>query len=627
MELRRLFFGVAIAALLAGCSSTEEDPSVTPGAVNGKLTITAGIDGAASTRLSFTEQGEKPSIKVAWQNTDQLLVDYAANPEEMAAFSIGKISADGHEAEFTGSFQTPPTTKTAVGVAVKSPAMEVNGAIIKVDLSEQAGTIDELSKYDLVTGSCEYDPAVANGAMQVRLRHEMTFVKGTVVLPFTPTTSTYALTLKADNMANKYSYRCADGSSSDAEKGSVKLTSARVDGNKLTFYAALTPGEKHNLRADVVSPTGQAYNDLLIASSVTLEAGKLYTVTRNNETLSDVSLWTGDAAWSKTYDAPGYKITTIERIPAEGSDWLSVTSDGTKVTVSATANTTGAPRQAKLVFGNGSQKTTIDLTQIDEADFAGTWDMTAFKVFTTMGTVATTNYDSKWGAVGSQPSDGRTDLKIVDGVDYKNHQQLTLSNAPGKTVTAYECLGATQLTATNNISMTGLFANLKTEALSRVDHAAKSATVGIFIDTHTSTKAQRLYTGQYAGQYVALMPELSTRINSGWSFQYATIGGCQYTWYIGKVGVVGHTTTVRWEANTGGMQRLKTSGSNPSLYICGLQVMRYYNNSISSTSLVRQKPGGYSASNFGAYAITYQGDIQMRRTADGYKEIVIGGQN
>lgn len=626
MELKRLFFGAAIAALMAGCSSAVDDPNVTPGTSNGKLTITAGIDGAASTRLSFTEQGEQPSIKVAWQNTDQLLVDYAANPEEMAAFAIGKISADGHDAEFTGSFTTPPAKKTAVGVAVKSPAMEVNGAIIKVDLSEQAGTINELSKYDLVAGSCEYDPA-ASGAMQVRLHHEMTFIKGTVVLPFTPTTSTYALTLKADYMANKYYYRCADGSPSNSQQGSIKLTSAKVDGNKLTFYAALTPGTKTNLRADVVSPTGQAYNDLLIANEVKLEAGKLYTVTRNNETLSDVSLWTSDAAWTKTYDAPGYKITTIERIPAEGSDWLSVTSDGTKVTVSATANTTGAPRQAKLVFGNGSQKTTIDLTQIDESDFAGTWDMTAFKVFTTMGSTTATNYDPKWGAVGSQPSDGRTDLRVVDGVDYKNRQQLTLTNAKGKTVTAYECLGATRLTATNNISMTGLFENMKTEALSRVDHAAKSATVGIFIDTHTSTKAQRLYTGQYAGQYVALMPELSTKINSGWSFQYATIGGAQYTWYIGKVSVVGHTTTVRWEANTGGMQMLKTSGSKPSLYICGLQVMRYYNNTINSTSLIRQKAGGYSSSNFGAYAITYQGDIQMRRTADGYKEIVIGGQN
>lgn len=626
MELKRLFFGAAIAALMAGCSSAVDDPNVTPGTGNGKLTISAGIDGAASTRLSFTEQGEQPSIKVAWQNTDQLLVDYAANPEEMTAFAIGKISADGHDAEFTGSFTTPPAQKTTVGVAVKSPAMEVNGALVKVDLSEQAGTIDELSKYDLVTGSCEYDPA-ASGAMQVRLHHKMTFIKGTVVLPFTPTASAYALTLKADNMVNKYFYTCADGSTSDIQEGAIKLTSARVDGNKLTFYAALTAGTKRNLRADVVSPTGQAYNDLLIANEVNLEAGKLYTVTRNNETLSDVSLWTSDAAWTKTYDAPGYKITTIERIPAEGSDWLSVTSDGTKVTVSATANTTGAPRQAKLVFGNGSQKTTIDLTQIDESDFAGAWDMTAFKVFTTMGSTTTNNYDPKWGAVGSQPSDGRTDLKIVNGVDYKNHQQLTLSNATGKTVTAYECLGGTQLKATNNISMTGLFENMKTEALSRVDHAAKSATVGIFIDTHTSTKAQRLYTGQYAGQYVALMPELSTKINSGWSFQYATIGGGQYTWYIGKVSVVGHTTTVRWEANTSGMQKLWTSGSKPSLYICGLQVMRYYNNTISSTSLIRQKAGGYSSSNFGAYAVTYQGDIQMRRTADGYKDIVIGGQN
>lgn len=626
MELKRLFFGAAIAALMAGCSSAVDDPNVTPGTSNGKLTISAGIDGAASTRLSFTEQGEQPSIKVAWQNTDQLLVDYAANPEEMTAFAIGKISADGHDAEFTGSFTTPPAQKTTVGVAVKSPAMEVNGALVKVDLSEQAGTIDELSKYDLVTGSCEYDPA-ASGAMQVRLHHKMTFIKGTVVLPFTPTTSAYALTLKADNMVNKYFYTCSDGSTSDIQEGAIKLTSARVDGNKLTFYAALTAGTKRNLRADVVSPTGQAYNDLLIANEVNLEAGKLYTVTRNNETLSDVSLWTSDAAWTKTYDAPGYKITTIERIPAEGSDWLSVTSDGTQVIVSATANTTGAPRQAKLIFGNGSQKTTIDLTQIEETDFAGVWDMTAFKTFYTKGSVSTTNYDSKWSAAGTTPSDGRTDLKIVDGVNYNNKTELNLVNKTGKTVTAYESLSPNSQKATNNVSITGLFENLKTEALTKVDHSAKQATMGIFIDTHTSTKAQRLYTGQYAGEYAALMPELSTKINGGWSFQYATIGGVQYTWYTGTVSVVGHTTTVRWNANTSKMSMLRTSTSAPSLYICGLQVMRYYNNSISSTSMIRQKPGGYSASNFAAYAVTYQGDIVIKRTASGYKDVEIGGGN
>ena len=322
---------------------------------------------------------------------------------------------------------------------------------------------------------------------------------------------------------------------------------------------------------------------------------------------------------------PGHNAELVT--DAEGSDWLSVTSDGTQVIVSATANTTGAPRQAKLIFGNGSQKTTIDLTQIEETDFAGVWDMTAFKTFYTKGSASTTNYDSKWSAAGTTPSDGRTDLKIVDGVNYNNKTELNLVNKTGKTVTAYESLNQNSQKATNNVSITGLFENLKTEALTKVDHSAKQATVGIFIDTHTSTKAQRLYTGQYAGEYAALMPELSTKINGGWSFQYATIGGVQYTWYVGTVSVVGHTTTVRWNANTSKMSMLRTSTSAPKLYICGLQVMRYYNNSISSTSMIRQKPGGYSASNFAAYAVTYQGDIVIKRTASGYKDVEIGGGN
>lgn len=63
MELKRLFFGAAIAALMAGCSSAVDDPNVTPGTGNGKLTISAGIDGAASTRLSFTSRASSPALR------------------------------------------------------------------------------------------------------------------------------------------------------------------------------------------------------------------------------------------------------------------------------------------------------------------------------------------------------------------------------------------------------------------------------------------------------------------------------------------------------------------------------------------------------------------------------------
>lgn len=624
MELKKIFGGIALAALVAACSSDDIAPMTPDTPQTGKLTIRTTLP---STRVGLSEQGEatNPGLKVQWKADDKLAVNcYQQN--SVSTFTAGTISSDGHNAEFTGTLASVPTEKTTLFAVNQIAAAPIADATAKLDLTTQTGKIEDLGNYDLLSAKGEYVPT-NNGKIDLSMKHNVGFIRGTIILPFTPTTETYAVKLKADGLATGVWFSLKDGSESNQSTGDINISAAKVDGNKLTFYAAVLPQTLKNMRADIVGPSAEAYNDLFITDNFQVEAGKLYTVTRSNEKLADVSLWTDNKAWSKTYDVAKYKITTIERIPAEGSDWLSVTSDGTQVVVSATANTTGAPRQAKLIFGNGSQKTTIDLTQIEETDFAGVWDMTAFKTFYTKGSASTTNYDSKWSAAGTTPSDNRTDLKIVDGVNYNNKTELNLVNKTGKTVTAYESLNQNSQKATNNVSITGLFENLKTEALTKVDHSAKQATVGIFIDTHTSTKAQRLYTGQYAGEYAALMPELSTKINGGWSFQYATIGGVQYTWYVGTVSVVGHTTTVRWNANTSGMHKLKTSTSAPKLYICGLQVMRYYNNSISSTSMIRQKPGGYSASNFAAYAVTYQGDIVIKRTASGYKDVEIGGGN
>lgn len=623
MELKKLLGCVGIAAIMAACSSDNVEPE-TP-ATNGKLTIRTSL--TAPTRIGLSEQGEatSPSLKAVWQNTDKLAVDCncLASPTQ---FVISTISDDGHDAAFTGTLSPSPTEKTTLRAIAMTSAVSLSSHDAMIDLTSQTGQIDDLGKYDVLTGQCEYAPS-STSSLDMSMAHQVAFIRGTIVLPFTPTAETYALKLKADNLLSKARFSLLDGTISDNTSAGINVTAAKVEDNKVTFYIAVLPGTLTNLRADVTSTSGEAYNDLLVTDSYTVEAGKLYTVTRSNETLEDVTLWTNNEAWNKTYTVSNYKIATVERIPAEGSDWLTVTSDGSKVTVSATANTTGAPRQAKLVFGNGSQTTTIDLTQIEESDFAGNWNMTAYKAFYTTGTPTMSNYDSKWGAVGTTPGDGRTDMKVVDGVDYKNKTELTLTNATGKTVTAYECKTYTSQKATNNISIQGLFENMKVEALSKVNHSAQSATVSIFFDTNAATKAQRLYTGQYAGQYVCLMPELSTGINSGWSFQYATIGGSNYSWYVGTVSVTGHTTTVRWDANTSGMQKLKTSASDPSLYICGLQVMRYYSPTISYIYMVRQKAGGYTSSNFGAYAITYQGDIVIKRTASGYKDIEIGGGN
>lgn len=625
MDLKRFFLGLSAAVLVASCSSDDAVPVTTPSTGTGQLTIRTSLaqGQSQSSRVSMAEQGESnPSLKVNWVAADQLVVGHSGATAP-ATFAIGTISTDGHDAEFTGSFATAPTQTVDVYAVNQLAAAPVSGTTVQLDLSAQSGRLADLGAYDLLMGQGTYDPTNAS-SLFVSMKHQVAFIRGTVVLPFTPTAATSALTLKGDNLYTGQNFSLTDGTHTSATTSTIAISDAQVSGNQLTFYAAVLPQTLHNLRIDVTSPSGVAYNDLLVTESFSVEAGKLYTVTRSNETLEDVSLWTNNQAWSKVYDVANYKIASIERIPAEGSDWLSVTSDGTKVTVSATANTQGAPRQAKLIFSNGSQKTTIDITQIEETDFAGNWDMVAFKKFETVGSSALVNYDSKWSGAGTAPSDGRTDLKIVDGVDYRNKTDIQISNVTGKTVTAYECLTYKQQNATNNLRLRGLFENMTNEALSKVDYTGKTATMSIFFDTKTgSTPAQRLYTGQYAGQYVALMPELSTGINSGWSFQYATIGGAQYAWYVGKVSVSGHTTTVRWSANTSTMQKLKTSTSTPTLNICGLQVMRYIASTINANNMVRQKAGGYPQQ--AAYAVTYQGDIVMTRTVDSNKDITIGG--
>ena len=147
-----------------------------------------------------------------------------------------------------------------------------------------------------------------------------------------------------------------------------------------------------------------------------------------------------------------------------------------------------------------------------------------------------------------------------------------------------------------------------------------------FIDTNQSdSKNQRLYTGTYAGQYANLMPELYNMTHpKRWDFQYSWTGGSGYWWYRGDVTVMGHTTKVSWYANSAkGFQNL-----NNKLRVMGLQVMRYTGPIPSANYFIREPESlGSPQSNWGAYAITYQGDIVMKRTADGYREITIGGEN
>jgi hypothetical protein len=594
--MRKLFIAAALLAALVSCSS--EDITSNSNTVKG-ITIKAGIPEETATRVSFASQGEdSQGLKVAWENSD-ILQGVISGTTNAGSFTVSSIGSDTHNASFTGNFTSTPSNGDMVNACVKTENATVSGADATFNLATQSGKVGDLGKYDIVTGSGQYN---STSPINMTMKHQLSFLKAYITLPAAVTATTATVVLKGTGLVNSVKWNGSTNTFSDAQAGNLTLTGT-VSGDQVIVYAAVYPGTLTNLTADVTIAT--TYSNLAVAESATLEAGKLYTVSRNVSTIEDVNLWLNDDAWSKVIAIKNYKITNLTRTPNEGSDWLNATSDGTNVTLSATANTTGAPRQATLTFTNGVSTTTVNITQIENKDFEGLWDMSA--------EMSTT--DTSWSATGTKPSDGLTDMLIKDGVDYNNHQELNIQEATGNTTTH-----------ATNLSVAGLYENLKAEAWGNIDLTNKAATIGILIDTRSTTKAQRLYTGPYAGQYAALMPELRTKgvttDGTGWIWKFATIGGANLFWYTGKVAVKGHTTAITWYADKSNDRQNLTTSTGYDVW--GLEVERYISTSMNVNTMIRNASGTTAA---GAYAVTYQGDMIMKRTAEGYKEITIGGNN
>ena len=622
--VRKLIFGAAVLVLTAACSSDEVSQWVNP--APGTLTVKAQVNDELQSRVSFTEQGEaQKGLKVSWQTQDVIKV-FTADGTATGSLQVSALSDDGHTASFTGSLEPTPTAETPIHACVSNTAATTTGSQVTFNWSSQTGKVESLGNYDILTASAQYNPTAAT-SVAMTFHHAMAFLKAAIKLPAAAGTSTAKVTLSGDGLCNAVNWQGTSNTFGTPEEGSITLTDAKVDGNLVTCYVALYPGTISNVMA-TVEVSDRAYANLTVTDEATLTAGKLYTVGRNATTLEDLSVWISDAAWSHTYDVADYKITQITKEPAEGSDWLTVTSDGSKVVVSATANTTGAPRQCTLFFGNG-YSTMVDVTQMEMKDLVGDWNLTTFKRFDATGSAALQRHDNKFGYVASTASSSVYDMTVHEGVDYGNNAEIYVEQATGTTATAYEGLTQKKQTATNNLRLNGIYENMRTEALAKIDYTEMAATMSIFFDVRSTTTLQRLYTGPFAGQYVALMPELyqsSTDVISSWNsgsfkLHFATIGGDQMFWYTGKIAVVGHTTTVRWEAHSGALQTLSTS---TAYKVVGLQVDRYFANVSNATNLIRQADNTTANA---AYARVYQGDIVMRRTANGYQEIIGGGNN
>ena len=374
--------------------------------------------------------------------------------------------------------------------------------------------------------------------------------------------------------------------------GELAETSAKGD---IVFYPTDTLGKKNvavayacvwaadNFKDSKISVAQGAdtYSVALELKKETLEAGKVYDVTRTiTNVVKPVTMWTNDEAGSVEFKYSGGEDLT--------SDWLSC-KEGK---VSWTANTTGALRNAKLTFKNGSS---FEMWQADPKDlvatFAGAYTLTGDVRTPTKGGAATkATVDNqagvKYGTLGGVTKGSWYDQAwIADGNGASI--DITLEAAEGEHVMCAK----------------GIYENLVMPVDLLIDYEKQTFGMNFVIEN----KAYLITSGMYKdlGQYAAFATELME--GSNWCLGFGNGGAFNY---YGSVDLSSGNIVVKFAKGQ------KCTAFN-TYNVVGILVNRYASESTAGTALIRSQKSVWAAKNLkhsgSAYARVIQNDFTITK--------------
>ena len=599
---KKYFCFAAIVAVLISCG---KDPAIVqndnPNSNEKTLVINASF--GLTTKVDYS-QAEDGGYKATFNEKDYLQMWFhkpggASAGSTIAVIDPNTISADGGSASFIVNYAEMPESVDYVfaGLCYSGCEYSPNG----VNLTSQTGLEINALNHCLIAGKCmTSDIKATEGGMSVplKLEHRTSIFKLVLTLPEgadaqpagTQKPSTISIT-NANNTIHNY-VNLAWGSFNGKEtKGAITTKPAKVekDGTVITSYITVWAEDKFDgSKITVTTENGVYTTDFTPTAAIS--AGKIYTVARTLSVPSvNESVWKSDEAGSVNFaSAAGETLT-------EG--WLSCKDNK----ISWEANTTGAPRSAKLTFKNGS---TYEVYQIGPADFAGAWDMYVFNY-----------YKGKYtnGAYKAERVGPQGDFVVDEGkLSEAQHRDITIG-----TMTPEEVTSTKDGKHTHNITIDGFSdPGLKAKSEVAIDYANKKAYLNIYFmqpllkDVVANPTAGEHFTeAGFSDKYAWLMPALNSANTLKGSYQlgFATLTQDNQAWYQGVVTAEGSSLKVKWTSNqvAGNLQVLKTTGKS---YIYGIMVNPYSNGGtkigtdIAAGTLVKN---GSNA----AYQYCYQGDM------------------
>lgn len=568
---KKIFALIALAAAFVGCSKeASETPS--PALEGQKFVITASV-GDPVTRLGYTENDQN-GFTAKFTSSEKISLYFLKADNSVALSRVlnidgYSISDDGRTAKFETTDLVIPTD------AVKLAAYLYSGSgstyteeKATTDLSLQANLGAAQSHHILYATSNVADIKTdANGVAVANLK----FAYKTALLRFTLTfPEDVKVTMDKNTVITLNNAGNTVHNALDIVWGELAETSAKGD---IVFYPTDTLGKKNvavayacvwaadNFKDSKISVSQGAdtYSVALELKKETLEAGKVYDVTRTiTNVVKPVTMWTNDEAGSVEFKYSGGEDLT--------SDWLSC-KEGK---VSWTANTTGALRNAKLTFKNGSS---FEMWQADPKDlvatFAGAYTLTGDVRTPTKGGAATkATVDNqagvKYGTLGGVTKGSWYDQAwIADGNG--TSIDITLEAAEGEHVMCAK----------------GIYENLVMPVDLLIDYEKQTFGMNFVIEN----KAYLITSGMYKdlGQYAAFATELME--GSNWCLGFGNGGAFNY---YGSVDLSSGNIVVKFAKGQ------KCTAFN-TYNVVGILVNRYASESTAGTALIRSQKSVWAA--------------------------------
>lgn len=567
---KKIFALTLLAAAMIGCAK-ENNVVETPEKGGQTLTIAASLEAPAS-RLNYTDK-EDGGMAATFRGDDFVQLYFLKTDKSVSsAVTLNidpySISDDGKKAKFEITGLEIPKDAASIFAYIDfkgSGSAYTAEGLLTDDLKVQNNLNSALACH-ILSGSINM--ADIKSTTTGGLAAEMKFAYKTSILRFNltfpdavPTADKNTkIIFSAPGLHNRLDVLWGE-LTQKSTLGEIIFNPYSVDKDKFMAKGIICIWAADDLKdAKIIASIGEDnYGvDLKLAKTV-LEPGKIYDVTRELKLLpKPVSVWKNDEAGEAAFKYAGTETLT--------KDWLSCEGG----VVKWTANTTGAPRTAKLVFASGSS---YEVTQITPADFKGDYSLTS-KIFAAATAPYKAGNPGKISVTFGEPLKGET-LADVDGTSY-----------------------------TNNIGVKGLYGDGVMDAAILIDYASKQVKAGMFLDARSTAGQLHNNAKLTTHPYACFLPEMATSTSKAlwaapWNFVQPNLSADDakdYTWLWFTVS--SDFKTLNYSPNSAeSIQYLGTDAKTAANAICGITV------AVSTTAAIDQTTVRT------AWEMVYQGNL------------------